>query len=152
MTENGASIFRVVRDRDDLLRVFCIRSIVFVGEQSCPFREEFDGYDDAALHVLGELQGEPFAAGRLRVVDEYVKLERIAVLQRARHLGLGHRLVDFMIVTAREQGFHKYKMHAQAHLEPFYAQHGFERRGELFVEAGIDHYLMVREDLPEAEA
>ena len=59
---------------------------------------------------------------------------------------MGHRLVDYLIEVARRYGYRKYKMHAQAYLQDFYAQHGFTAQGELFQEAGIDHYLMVRED------
>ena len=43
-----------------------------------------------------------------------------------------------------------FKMHAQAHLEEFYNQHGIERRGALFRESGIDHYMKVRDESPAA--
>ena len=57
----------------------------------------------------------------------------------------GHQLVDFMIAHARRQGFRNIKMHAQARLVTFYRQHGFREQGDIFQEAGIDHYLMVHE-------
>lgn len=143
-------MFRVVTSPEDLLRVYCIRSIVFVGEQACPFREEFDGLDADSIHILGEADGEPIAAARLRPIDAWIKFERIAIVTGWRGHGLGHRLVDFMLEEARRRGFTKFKMHAQAHLEEFYDQHGFERHGVLFREAGIDHYLMVRDESPAA--
>jgi predicted GNAT family N-acyltransferase len=140
-------MFRVVTKPADLLAAYCVRSIVFVGEQRCSFREEFDGLDDEAIHVLGEQGGEPVAAGRVRAVDGgWAKLERIAVLEPARGHGLGHRLVEFLLEVARQNGHCRFKLHAQAHLERFYERHGFERRGEMFLEAGIDHVLMVRYD------
>jgi predicted GNAT family N-acyltransferase len=37
-------------------------------------------------------------------------------------------------------------MHAQTYLRHFYAQHGFQAQGEVFQEAGIDHYLMIKEE------
>jgi predicted GNAT family N-acyltransferase/uncharacterized RDD family membrane protein YckC len=141
-------VFRVVTSRADLLRCFVVRSIVFVGEQRCPVDEEFDGLDAGAIHVLGEEAGEPVATGRIRNVDGWAKLERIAVLQPARGRQLGHGIVEFMLDVARQRGCRNFKMHAQAHLVTFYRQHGFEPRGEMFREAGIDHYLMVKGDAP----
>jgi ElaA protein len=35
-------------------------------------------------------------------------------------------------------------LHAQDYITSLYAKFGFERRGELFHEAGIPHVLMVR--------
>jgi predicted GNAT family N-acyltransferase/uncharacterized RDD family membrane protein YckC len=138
-----------VTSRADLLRCFVVRSIVFVGEQRCPIDEEFDGLDASAVEVLGEEAGEPVATGRIRNVDGWAKLERIAVLQPARGHALGHQLVEFMLEVARQRGFRNFKMHAQAYLVEFYRQHGFEPRGEMFREAGIDHYLMVKGDASE---
>jgi predicted GNAT family N-acyltransferase len=139
-------VFRIVTTQDELLKVFCVRSVVFLEEQACPYVLEFDGLDYGALHILGEEEGEPCAAGRIRFLGAYAKFERIAIRRAYRGGGRGHQLVDFMLRTAREHGFTQYKMHAQAHLVDFYRQHGFEPRGELFQEAGIDHFLMVRHD------
>jgi predicted GNAT family N-acyltransferase len=140
-------MFRVTANEADLLGVYCVRSIVFVGEQGCPFREEFDGLDAGAIHILGvDAYGEPVAAARLRDVDGWAKLERIALVESVRGRGLGHELVEFLLGVARERGFRRFKMHAQSHLEAFYAQHGFVRTGLPFMEAGIEHLVMRRED------
>ncbi len=139
-------MLKIVRNQDELLKAFSVRGIVFVEEQGCPYEIEMDGLDYTALHILGEDEGEPFAVGRLRFLGPYAKLERIGVRRSWRGGGWGRRLVDFMIDVARGQGYTQFKMHAQAHLVDFYRAHGFEPRGELFQEAGIDHYLMVRHD------
>ena len=139
-------MFKVVATPAELLKVYSMRSIVFVEEQRCPYDEEFDEFDGDALHILGEVAGEPCAAGRIRFLGAYAKLERIAVRTGYRGHGLGHALVEFMLSVAREHGYTKFKMHAQAHLVDFYRQHGFERHGGLFAEASIDHYLMLRDD------
>jgi len=140
------TMFKIVTNQDELLKAYCVRSIVFVEQQQCPYDIEHDGLDYSALHLLGEEGGEPFAAARIRFLGAYAKFERIAVREAYRGRGLGHALVDFMIEVARERGFTQFKMHAQAHLANFYRVHGFETRGEIFQEAGIDHYLMMRHD------
>lgn len=141
-------MFRLATTEVDRLKVYCVRSIVFVHEQRCPFGLEFDEWDASALHILGEEQDEPVACGRLRFAGDMAKLERIAVLPEHRGRGLARELVEFMLHLARDRGYAHFKMHAQSHLTALYARHGFEPVGEHFDEAGIDHVLMVRHDAP----
>ncbi len=139
-------MFRIAETAADILKAHIVRGIVFVEEQSCPYEVEIDEFEDSAIHIVGEEDGQPMAAGRLRFLGEVVKLERIAIRKAWRGKGLGHRLVDYMIEVARERGYHRFKMHAQVYLCDFYAAHGFQAQGEVFEEGGIDHYLMVLED------
>ncbi len=139
-------MFRVVTHLDDLIKVFIVRGIVFVEEQGVSYTIERDAYDYSATHILGEENGEPFASGRIRVQGEYAKLERIAIRKSYRGKNLGHKLTRFMISVAKEHGFKKFKVHAQVYLANFYRKHGFEIVGELFKEADIDHYVMIRND------
>lgn len=139
-------VFRLCTTLDDFSKALMVRAIVFLEEQQVAYAEEVDDLEFSALHIIGEIGGEPMAAARMRFLGEYAKLERIAVRQAWRGRGLGHELVEYMLEIAREKGFHKFKMHAQAHLVEFYRIHGFEPRGEMFQEAKIDHFLMVREE------
>ena len=137
--------FRIASTFDDLLKVMAVRAIVFVEEQSCPYSIEVDGQDQAALHVLGEWQEEPIAAGRMRFFQPYAKLERLAIRKQFRGRGYGVTLLRFMMATARDRGFERMKLHAQVQATEFYVKQGFQPRGEVFVEAGIEHVLMVYE-------
>jgi len=139
-------MFKVVTNLEDLIKVFVVRGIVFIEEQGVPYNIEHDVHDSTATHILGEKNGEPFGAGRIRAIGEYAKLERIAIRKSYRGKGLGHKLTEFMITIAKEQGFKKLKLHAQSYLTDFYQKHGFEIVGDMFKEAGIDHYLMIRND------
>ena len=139
-------MFRLAASPEDRLKAHIVRGIVFIEGQGCPYAEEIDAYEDSSLHIVGELDGEPIAAARIRFLDDWAKLERIAVREAYRGRGIGSDLVDYMLAVARERGYHKFKMHAQAHLCDYYTRFGFVKQGERFQEAGIDHYLMVRED------
>lgn len=139
-------MFKVVTNPEDLIKVFIVRGIVFIEEQGVPYTIERDEHDSSATHILGEMDGEPFASGRIRAVGEYAKLERVAIRKAYRGKGLGHKLTEFMLSVAKEQGFKKFKVHAQSYLADFYKKHGFEIVGDMFKEAGIDHYLMIRDD------
>lgn len=139
-------MFRIATTSDDLIKVFIVRGIVFLEEQNVPYAIEMDEHEATATHILGEIDGEPVAAGRIRFIKDFAKLERIAVRKTFRGKGYGHQIVDFMLDIARTHGYKKFTLHAQAHLRAFYEQHGFRISGELFQEANIDHFPMQRED------
>ncbi len=142
--------FKIVATLDELIKAYLVRAIVFLEEQKVSYAEEVDEHEYACVHILGETggetAGEPMAAGRIRFLGDYAKLERICVRQAWRGRDLGHRLVDYMLEVARQRGFKKFKMHAQAHLAHFYGCHGFQPIGDLCDEAGIPHIRMIKED------
>lgn len=127
-----------------------IRERVFIEEQDCSLEEEWDGFDETSRHVLSLADGKAVATARWRTVpyeEEIVaKLERFAVLPEHRGKGYGRALVEYVLEDARRAGFDTFLLHAQVHLEAFYASLGFETHGERFVEAGIPHVKMVRRD------
>lgn len=142
---------RPVTTDAERLQALEIRRQVFCGEQACPPEEEFDEHDEpgaACRHVLGFVDGEPVATARWRVVDldgrPAAKLERFAVLPAWRGGGRGRALVAWVLEDARRAGHAVFLLHAQAHLERFYASFGFTTVGELFEEAGIPHVKMVK--------
>jgi predicted GNAT family N-acyltransferase len=140
------SIFRVVDAPQDVLKAMIVRGIVFIEEQQVGYDGEIDAYEETAVHVLGEIDGEPVAAGRLRFLDDRAKLERIAVRPRWRGRGYGRGMVAFLLDEARRRGYRSFTMHAQAHLVDYYRQQGFEPVGGVFVECGIDHRTMNRDE------
>ena len=139
-------LFRLADSPDDLLKAVAVRAIVFMDEQRIAYAEEIDGLDAGALQILGELAGEPVATARIRFLGDTAKLERLAIRQAWRGQGLGDRLLEFMLATARARGFRRFKLHGQTRLRAFYEKHGFRAEGAPFLEAGIPHILLRRED------
>ncbi len=138
-------MFRVVSSPEELLKTYTVRAIVFIEEQNCTYDIEVDGQDFEAMHILGEIDNEPFAAGRIRFLGEYVKFERLAIRKAYRGKGYGNDLIEFMIKTVSEKGYTRIKLHAQTHALPFYEKHGFIAKGDVFYEADIEHQLMIYE-------
>lgn len=139
--------YRIAATPEDVLKVMVVRGIVFIEEQQVDWAGEIDEHEDTSLHVLGEVDGQPVASGRLRLLPEgWAKLERIAVRPRWRGNNYARGMVRFLLDEAARQGAKKLKMHAQVYLEDFYGEFGFRREGAVFDECGIDHILMIRED------
>lgn len=131
----------------ELYAVLQLRSEVFVVEQACVF-QDMDGADQAAMHLLGRLNGE--LVGYARCIPSGVKfseasLGRIVTRDSVRGTGVGHQLVDEAVAClTRQWGAQSIRIGAQARLEQFYRQHGFICTGNSYLEDGIAHVEMLR--------
>ncbi|WP_420909353.1 GNAT family N-acetyltransferase [Aneurinibacillus migulanus] len=132
-------------DKQELEAAFYIRKIVFVEEQKVPLEDEFDEHDAYADHVLVYYDEKPVGTGRLRIVDNAAKLERICILASHRKYGLGKEIVKSLERIAKERGLSKVKLHGQTHAEHFYKKLGYQTASEIFIEDGIPHILMVKD-------
>jgi len=135
-------------EAEELHKAFEIRREVFVEEQGVPLEAEFDLFDDLAnpkaAHVLVYYQGEPGAAGRLRLLEDWAKPERICVRAPLRQYGLGSVLVRSLENLAMEYGFKQTRIHAQVQARSFYEKLGYKQVSEEFMEDGIPHIVMER--------
>lgn len=135
---------------------FAVRREVFVVEQGVPQEIEYDAHDATAVHVLavraddgvalgtGRLLYGPDAADRTGGEDGVGALGRLAVLRRARGLGVGAALVRAIEEAARARGLKAVDLHAQTHALGFYERLGYEAYGSEFPDAGIPHLAMRR--------
>jgi predicted GNAT family N-acyltransferase len=86
----------VARSLDELMQAVALRAMVYMGEQGCPYDEEFDGNDFVgATHLILRCGGEPVGVARLRWFADFCKLERLAIRQE-------HRSVPALLALARE--------------------------------------------------
>jgi predicted GNAT family N-acyltransferase len=129
-----------VNNEEDLQKVFAIRRKVFVDEQHCPPELEWE-FEDESVHFLGTFNGITAAASRWRKTEKGFKLERFAVLKEYRGKGIGQALVATVLKDLPEDAKFVY-LHAQLDAMPLYAKFGFEKSGEQFEEAGIQHFKM----------
>ncbi len=125
-----------------LNRAFDIRTVVFVEEQNVDNELEYDGHDDEAVQYLVFYNDKPVGTGRRRNTEEGIKLERFAVYKEYRGKNIGGALISFILneLLPTES---KIYLNAQAAAETFYEKYGFEREGEMFIEADIQHFKMI---------
>ncbi|MGZ5876068.1 MAG: GNAT family N-acetyltransferase [Bradyrhizobium sp.] len=118
---------RVVRSMDEMARVIAIRGAVYMGEQQCPFEEEFDGNDFSATHLICHKDEEPVGCLRIRYFADFAKLERLAVRNENRNAGLASEIVAAAIDLCRKKGYRILYAHSQKRFLKFWEQHGFTR-------------------------
>lgn len=133
-----------VTEPTQLEKVFAIRREVFVVEQNCPPELEWE-FEDECTHFFATVDGEPAGAARWRKTDKGYKLERFAVLQEFRGLGVGQELVKAVLSDLPVHAAYVY-MHAQIQAVSLYEKFNFQKTGPEFEEAGIRHFKMVRQN------
>jgi len=118
---------RVVRSMDEMARVIAIRGAVYMGEQHCPFEEEFDGNDFSATHLICHKGEEPVGCLRIRYFADFAKLERLAVRNESRNEGIAGQIVTAAIDLCRKKGYRVLYAHSQKRFLKFWEQYGFTR-------------------------
>jgi predicted GNAT family N-acyltransferase len=116
---------RVARTIDDFMRAAVIRGAVFIGEQKCPYDEEFDGNDFTATHLIGYVGNEPAGCLRIRYFSDFAKLERLVVRKEFRSSGLARRIVEAGVEFCRTKGYTRTCTYAQKRLVKFWGKCGF---------------------------
>ncbi|MDA8547361.1 GNAT family N-acetyltransferase [Flavobacteriaceae bacterium] len=130
----------------ELYEIFKLRCEVFVVEQEILYND-FDDKDYKAIHLSGFKGGELIAYGRIFEKGDYYPnnpgFGRVAVAEKERGNNHGKELVKKCIeVCERSFEEKEIKISAQAYLEKFYLDLGFELRGKRYIEDGIFHRAM----------
>lgn len=107
----------IVRDIEAFMHVAVIRAAVYMGDQHCPYYEEFDENDFAGTHLLAYKNGEPVGCLRIRYFGAFVKLERLAVMPAYRKSRLAFRLISAARDFCLKKGFVTFYGHAQKGVE-----------------------------------
>lgn len=127
---------------------FSVRSVVFVGEQLCPYAEEYDGNDLCATHFIARVDREVVGTLRVRCFSDFAKLERLAVLAPYRGQGVAAAIVNEALTYLQYKGYRRIQLHAQTRFARFWERWARrEASQEVFVFS--DHeYLVMTGRLP----
>lgn len=137
-------LIRRVRAAQDLQQCMAIRYTVFVEGQQVPMNEEVDGKDTESEHYLLSINDDPIGVARVRYVDDFAKIERVAVLANYQGKGLGHLIMSFILNDLRQSTtYKKVKLSSQTYAIPFYEKLGFVVCSEEYLDAGIPHKDML---------
>jgi predicted GNAT family N-acyltransferase len=142
MTEALTYEVRRARGESEMASVLELRHEVFCEEQGVPEREELDGRDRESMHLVAVADDEVLATCRLLFVGPTVQFSRLAVRMNARRQGIATALLELADAEARAGGARRLVLHAQTYARTLYESAGYEPRGRIFMEAGIEHIAM----------
>ncbi len=136
-------IVKLVTTEEEKKLAFQVRLKVFVEEQGVPEHIELDEHDQTAAHFIVQEDNQIIAAARVREIEEGVaKVERVCVLKEHRGKHLGILIMKHVEQYAKEQGWHKLKLHAQSYAIPFYEKLDYVVTSPEFLDAYIPHRAM----------
>lgn len=131
----------------ELYAIMQLRIEVFIVEQNCVFQDA-DNKDKYCQHLMGWSDDE--LAAYARIVPPGVSypepsIGRIITSPQHRGTGAGKALVTKAIdLLEGLHGIQPIRIGAQLYLEKFYGSFGFVSEGEVYLEDGIDHIIMLR--------
>ena len=132
-------------DKEKAQIAFSIRRKVFVEEQNVDPEEEYDEFEDFCTHYLLYLDGKPVATARWQITERGIKPGRFAMLKEYRGKGIGSELLKRIMKDVIPLNKPIY-LNSQVTAVSYYARFGFVKKGDIFLEAGIEHYLMEYEE------
>lgn len=120
-----------------------LRQQVFGDEMGIAGLDE-DAADANAVHAVAfNRLGLPVGTGRwIEQGETAARIGRLAVMPALRGSGVGRRLLDALVGSARAAGRRTARLDAAASAEPFYRHAGFTPEGAPFEEAGLRHQAM----------
>ena len=137
---------RRARDAGEVAAAIDLRAAVFVDEQGVPLEEDLDGRDGEALHLVAvDPGGSVVGTCRLLIDESVVRLGRMAVSLPARRNGVGLRLLERADTEARLAGGGSIVLAAQLAALSLYERAGYVARGDVFLDAGIEHVWMEKQ-------
>ncbi len=120
----GRITIKVAETIEDIMQVVAVRASVYMSEQNCPYREEFDGNDFTGTQMIAYVDGEPAACLRIRYFADFVKMERLAVRGMFRKTRVAFKIVRAGLDLCRKKGYSLVYGHARKELVKFWRMFG----------------------------
>ena len=134
----------------ELYAILQLRNEVFVVEQNCVFQDA-DNKDPFSYHLMGWKNKTLVAYSRIIPVsvayDSLPSIGRVVTSPKVRRTGVGKILMQQSIEKSEKLfGKSAIKLGAQLYLKKFYESFGFIQSSETYLEDGIPHIEMVRQE------
>ena len=142
-------IWHKYHDLDDskLKDISELRKSFFEADQQNPIKDE---YDEISFHLLGMIDSDLVAYGRVipphgEFINPY--LSRVIVAEKFRKKGFGKALVNELSNKSKVLFSNKIiKVSSLASTLSFYKKHNFIEDKKVVDEAGIEHFILLKND------
>ena len=135
---------KVVRDFEDMAKVFAIRGSACLSDPEHLYAKHFDGSDFSSTHLLGFIDGEPVGTIRIRYFSDFTRIERLTIRPNYRKSRMSFRLAKAAFAWCRDKGYKTASGVARGELVPFWSMLGFrltEGKEPIYI-YGLPHFDM----------
>ena len=131
----------------EIAHCLSIREDVFIVEQNVPVARERDEYDSSALHFIAMSGNDAVGTARVVIKDHgtIAKIGRVAVVKKKRGFGIGKLLLAAIEAAPELRSVGQFVLESQTHALAFYEALGYEAHGDEFMDAGIPHRSMKKQ-------
>jgi ElaA protein len=134
----------------ELYAVMQLRNEVFVVEQNCVFQDA-DDKDQLSFHLMGFSNNKLVAYTRLvppGLIYKEPSIGRVVTSPSVRSGGIGkHLMTESLKALYSLFGGLPVRIGAQLYLKKFYESFGFQQVSETYMEDGIPHIYMLKDEL-----
>ena len=135
--------FRVVKNKQELEDMFYQRWLVLRSPLGMEIGSERDSHEDSAFHLIATVDRTIIGSGRLRELSpELGSIAYIAVLPEYQNRGIGTKLIEKLIVQARENHLKTVRVMSRTDAVKFYNKLGFSEQGNPLEYLDIPHVFM----------
>ena len=131
----------IVKTNDEKNLALNIRREVFIKGLNIPEHLEIDSNEESSKYILAKVDGKSVGTARWRKTDEGMKLERFAVLNDYRSIGIGTMMTKFILNQLKNSKL--IYLNAQESAISFYEKMGFKPIGPRLKEVNIEHQKMI---------
>ena len=131
----------IVKTNDEKNLALNIRREVFIKGLNIPEHLEIDSNEESSKYILAKVDRKSVGTARWRKTDEGMKLERFAVLNDYRSIGIGTMMTKFILNQLKNSKL--IYLNAQESAISFYEKMGFKPIGPRFKEVNIEHQKMI---------
>ncbi|MCA3565142.1 MAG: GNAT family N-acetyltransferase [Methylocystis sp.] len=145
---------KVVRDFEDMAKVFAIRGSACFSDPEHLYAKHFDGNDFSSTHLLGFIDGEPVGTIRIRYFSDFTRIERLTVRPTHRKSRISFKLAKAAFAWCRDKGYTTVGGVARSELIPFWTMLGFrltEGKDPIYI-YGLPHFDITLKLEPEEGA
>lgn len=138
-------VLHKVNNLKELDKCLFVRREVFINEQNISIDEEIDNFDiiddTKVIHFYLTVNDTLAGCCRILKVNEQIKIGRVAILKDFRSQGLAQKMLN---EVESYFGNGSYILEAQLYVVSLYEKVGYEKIGDIFLDAGIEHIKMVK--------
>jgi predicted GNAT family N-acyltransferase len=106
-------------------------------------QDELDA-EENHVHIIGLYNSELVATAVLVPEGKALKMQRVAVKEMLRNVGIGSSMILFCETVASSESYNMLYCHARDTAVDFYVKNGYVMEGDYFDEDGIPHVKMFK--------